>query len=693
IQKPRSVAWVTSLESGQPIAGAQVTLYPGGIKALTTSTGLTRLPLIQPVEDQPNWTLVQKGPDSVLLPEGNEYWHLETGAEPKLRWYIFDDRQYYQPGETVSLKGWVRHHSHRYGSDRLDIPAIGHNLKFTVYDNFGVKIAAGLTPLNRFGGFDVQVQLPDTAHLGRCGVVFEPLTDLKGIDPDSKQGRHSFQIQEFRRSEFEVTVSVPPGPVLFGQSPEVGVSAQYFTGQAVREAEVKTWIKSEPSHFTPPNWSEFQFGAWTIPKSKTEGPTYFQIENLFNQLDQSGQYHLKLNLDSIDPLIPGVITADAQVTDTNRITLKGNASFLVHPAALTVGLRKKQDMARTSSEATVELIVTDLDGNPQPNQEIQLTAFYCDQKWTDEQGWEVVETPVATDNIRSGAQPVVWSFPAHLSGNYRITATVADDQQRQSLSDLLTWYSGETNAAPGGFQAEKASLTLNKSSYLPGETAEILVESSFVPAEGLLTVLKKGILSTQRFTMTSPTQVLKVPVTDELVPAFAVNVDLAGAAPRQTKAGKNAATLPSQPAFATQTIEVPVSLAHRRLSVRVTPQEPVVSPGKPTAVEIEICDHAGRPVVSSDCVLAVVDEAIWSLAEVPVLDPIQIFYPTRNERLRFNNSRETVRLSPLDNGTEASSGSAPGEAEDLHWKVGYPYWSPTLMRQSKPYEPRSKPIP
>ncbi|HNJ44325.1 MAG TPA: hypothetical protein PKZ53_27840, partial [Acidobacteriota bacterium] len=85
IQKPRSVAWVTSLESGQPIAGAQVTLYPGGIKALTTSTGLTRLPLIQPVEDQPNWTLVQKGPDSVLLPEGNEYWHLETGAEPKLR--------------------------------------------------------------------------------------------------------------------------------------------------------------------------------------------------------------------------------------------------------------------------------------------------------------------------------------------------------------------------------------------------------------------------------------------------------------------------------------------------------------------------------------------------------------------------------------------------------------------------------
>ncbi len=75
-----------------------------------------------------------------------------------------------------------------------------------MYDNFGVKIAAGLTPINRFGGFDLQVQLPDTVHLGRCGVVFEPLMTLKGIDLDSTEGHHAFQIQEFRRSEFEVTV-------------------------------------------------------------------------------------------------------------------------------------------------------------------------------------------------------------------------------------------------------------------------------------------------------------------------------------------------------------------------------------------------------------------------------------------------------------------------------------------------------
>lgn len=687
----KTIVWVTDLTTGKPIPKAQVVRFSEKVRAQTNSDGLALVPFVRGESSDLNLILVQKGADSVLLPEWNQRWDRGSLWDPTLLWYCLSDRPMYQPGETVHIKGWVRQYTPAPGGDRLKIPALGQQLAFEVYDNFSVQIAAGTTPVNPFGGIDVQFHLPETVHLGDCLVKFTPVARPSETDVDS--GYYSFQIQEFRRSEFEVTVQSPTSSVFVGQSPDVRVSAQYFTGGPVRDAQVKTWVRSELSHFTPANWNEFHFGFWNFPQSRAGGPTYVQTESSVNQLDESGQIHLKLDLDSIEPSVPSVITTEARVTDTNRITLAGQSSFLVHPAALTVGVRRKRDRPASSSNLSVDLIVTDLEGNPLPNQEIVLNAFYQDWKPTEITERKLLETPVASESVRSGMQPVRWDFLAQLSGNYRITATVTDGQRRQSLSEIVCWHTGNLRPSSDDFLPEKTQLTLNQSEYQPGETAEILVESSFVPAEGLLTVLKNGIVSVERFTMTGPTHVLKIPIDDQFAPAFAINVDLAGSKPRRTTSGTIATTLPAQPAFASQTIEVPVSLAHHKLSVRVTPANENVTPGSQTAVEIEIKDHAGQPVVSSDCALAVVDEAIWALAEEPLPDPLKRFYPKRYEFVDFNHSRQSVRLLALSNGTETSSGPSVINQDDLYWKLGFPYAEASIARKSKPVEERTHPMP
>ena len=47
------------------------------------------------------------GPAAPLTAWGGDTW-TRNPARDELRWYVFDDRQMYRPGEEVHVKGWLR---------------------------------------------------------------------------------------------------------------------------------------------------------------------------------------------------------------------------------------------------------------------------------------------------------------------------------------------------------------------------------------------------------------------------------------------------------------------------------------------------------------------------------------------------------------------------------------------------------
>ena len=72
-----------------------------------------------------------------------------------------------------------------------------------------------------------------------------------------------FQIQEFRRPEFEVTArNETTGPYFVGDSATVAVEAKYYAGGPLPNAEVNWLVTSSPTNYNPPNWSDFSFGIW-----------------------------------------------------------------------------------------------------------------------------------------------------------------------------------------------------------------------------------------------------------------------------------------------------------------------------------------------------------------------------------------------------------------------------------------------
>ncbi|MEZ4677675.1 MAG: hypothetical protein R2932_26015 [Caldilineaceae bacterium] len=110
--------------------------------------------------------------------------------------------------------------------------------------------------------------------------------------------------------------------------------------------------------------------------------------------------------------------------------------------------------------------------------------------------------------VTSETAPVSCEFTTELGGSYRIRATVRDDRERLNESEFTRWVSGGSRPAARDVEQEEVVLIPNQEEYQPGDVAEILVQSPFSPAEGLLTVSRSGILSTRRFTIEDGTTTL-----------------------------------------------------------------------------------------------------------------------------------------------------------------------------------------
>jgi len=158
------LAWATSLADGSALEGVELALYPGGATARTAADGLARLPLAAATDgEQGGYVIARLGDDAALLPE--QAWGLWTSwfKQPlgsAFRWYVWDDRQMYRPGEDVHIKGWARFVQMERGADRLALPGSG-TVAWALMDAQGNTVERGNADLNALGGFDWSVTLPE----------------------------------------------------------------------------------------------------------------------------------------------------------------------------------------------------------------------------------------------------------------------------------------------------------------------------------------------------------------------------------------------------------------------------------------------------------------------------------------------------------------------------------------------------
>ena len=628
------VLWTTDLRSGEPLAGVEIQLGDRTPPLVSDADGLARAATGAYGIDG---IVASLGTDRALGPV--RVWE---SLEDRTIWYTADDRGMYRPGETLQLKGWVRHLD-LTADGGLEFLPTGTLITYTATGPFGNDLGSGVVRTDEHGGFDLALALSEGANLGWGRIEFR-----RPGAGDDEWHLHSFQVQEFRRPEFEVEARVESAAPHFIDEPaEVAVDARYFSGGALPNAEVTWTVTTRAGSYSPPNWGDFRFGVWRWWWWYYESGSS-EVEEFSGTTGADGSHYLRIGIEDDGEHLPVTVTASAEVLDVNRQRWDSSVDFLVHSADLYVGIRSAGAFVKSGDGIDVEAIVTDLDGNPVEGRPFEVTAARIVSKFVDSE-WVEVALDIETCRPTSEQTPVACEFTAGTGGRYRIAARIVDDSGRAGRSELTLWVSGAKEGVPSrGVELESVNLVPDLETYAAGDTAEILVGSPFASATGLLTVVHNRIIETRTFEVTDHSAVLRVPITDDHVPGLELRVDLAAVTDRTADDGTVLAGVPPRPAHGSGEILLRVPPVQRTLEVTATPAAAVLQPGARTSVAVEVNDAGGAPVEGASVLLIVVDEAVLALSGYELIDPIDVFYRRRAADLSTWRGRETILLENLE---------------------------------------------
>ncbi|WP_395141320.1 hypothetical protein, partial [Armatimonas sp.] len=527
-------------------------------------------------------------------------------------------------------------------------------LAWRLNDSRGNEVSKGETKLNTWGGFDVAFELPKTINLGQTNLTFIGAGGATN---------HSFNVQEFRRPEFEVTAkSESAGPHIIAdpKGADLSTKAAYYAGGPLPGAQVSWTATATATSYTPPGRSEFTFGKWTPwwrsggfedgmgfrGRGGFSGRPVRQAnlsQTFAGVTDPTGVHRLHLDFDGVKPARPYSVSAQAAVQDVNRQTWAASTSVLVHPSARYVGLRSKTTFVATGKPLLLDAIVCDIDGKIEGGQEIQLRAARQEWEWSKGR-YQSVEKDIREWTVRSASTPVETQIAAPSGGQWRVSATVRDSKERLNESELTLWVAGGKPSPRRDLSQEQVTLIPSAKEYTPGQTAEILLQAPFFPAEGVLTLRRDGVIQTERFTVNSPTYTLKIPIQENYLPNIHAHIELVGAAARTDDDGKALEKLAKRPAFASGELDLSVSTASKKLTVVASPKVAALAPGGETEVYVSVKDSNGKPIVGGEVAVAVVDESVHALAGWSMGDLVAAFHPRRGSGVNDWHLRSYVKL-------------------------------------------------
>jgi uncharacterized protein YfaS (alpha-2-macroglobulin family) len=123
------------------------------------------------------------------------------------------------------------------------------------------------------------------------------------------------------------------------------------------------------TQFRPSNWTEFHFGP--VGEKHRVKPQYYT-----GNVDSIGTHAVEIGFEpALDKLRPTyAILAEASVRDVSYQRVGGaQQSFLVHPAAVYVGLHAKEPLARAGKSFPISVVVVDPSGNPVQGKKVRFS--------------------------------------------------------------------------------------------------------------------------------------------------------------------------------------------------------------------------------------------------------------------------------------------------------------------------------
>ncbi|HMA43603.1 MAG TPA: MG2 domain-containing protein [Gemmatimonadales bacterium] len=682
--------WVTGVSDGMPRPGAKITLYDNDGKTRATATtdarGLARLSGYTRDTTQAaggageeeceycdysgfeGYVGAVLGTDRALVSVSRydpdlSPWQFNVSAawgpdRLERAAGLFTERGIYRPGEPVYAKAIVR--DGQLGS--LNVPR-GDSLRWVFTDRENATVRDTTVALSAFGTSDQSYTIPPNAPLG----YYTVRVDRRSGGKWRSAATANYRVAEYRPPEFLVTATTDRVPRFAGDTVRASVEARYLFGAPMARAAV-TWYARQrtasPWEYDIPNTEGFVIGeqGWWWEDEQEESPgTGAVLASGTDTLDATGH----LTLAAVAPAPPkgkaAWMTLEATITDVNRQTVSAQSSALVHPASIYIGAKPTgTDYFWTAGkERSVDLVAVTPDGARTPGVAIRGTLIRREwhQVRRDRQGavedvGDWVSDTVGRCAVTTAAQPVGCSFTPTDGGSYTVRFTAADAKGRPVATSFYRWVVGKDWVPWNDASQFKMDVVPDKSRYNVGDTATILFASPFTNAEAWITVEREGVIDERRQRITSGTTILKLPITEALVPNAFVSILVA----RGRSAPPQAPDDPGRPTIRVGYAQLQVTPAVKRLTVDVKALADEYRPGDTARVDVRVRDAAGAGR-RSEVTLWAVDEGVLSLTGFKTPDPVDLIYRPRGLGLRLASSLTSVAAQI----TEGEKGQrAPG---------------------------------
>ncbi|CAF1355694.1 unnamed protein product [Rotaria sp. Silwood1] len=652
-------AWVTELMTGAPVTQAIIQI--ANKKGETNQQGLCTLEkyLIEKdesnkTEDQGNKILIVEKDDDVCM-SVNIYTY--PSYYDAYAWHVFNDRGLYKPKEEVHIKGYVRLLETK-GEARLPTYVQG-SIDYTVQDPRGEQLLQSKVELNNYGAFDVQFTLPDNVNLGHGWVTFN-------LQDSLSSHTHQFKIQEFRRPEYEVSSKIQSATTYYCHSTmdqDVVVSCQgkLFAGGYLNDANVRWTVRAETTKFKPANRSDYSFGRvkpmffWF--RNDDENKISYPAKYFQGKTNDQGTHEIKISYHGIEEEPrPTIVYALAAITDLNNQMQETQTQFVVHPSTYYVGFQMSTYFGKKDKPVPTKVIVTDIDGNLIDNIAVECKIVGNGKERKEDENGLIIYEDVKDEQIITSASSskdaVNIDFTPKLGGQYNISYIVKDEQGRSAMSFYDGFY------VCGGYEKEMEQqkveyipidaikIVPNAPNYQPKDTCELLILAPFSPANGLLVFDCDGQVSQPIRFQVEPGQsstTVQFKISKDWIPNFTVHAELVGSAPRQTEVIGSS----NRPAIATgsQLIEVSRDIYKLNVSINTKERNEVFTPSSNIHIDVEVSQYVDKvPVEKVEVCLVVVDEAILSLTDHKMTNPLDLFYPSRVANINQFHDRDRCLL-------------------------------------------------
>jgi alpha-2-macroglobulin len=629
------VTWVSDINGGS-VAGIDVGVYARNGQVLahgqSDANGLYEAQVA--ADPAPLIVVARAGDDVTMAGLGNE-WRTSTGywwgwwdSAPKpldYAAYIYTDRPIYRPGQTVYFKALLR----RDDDAALSLPAEGMTVTARLRDARNNVADSVELKTNALGSVNSQFVLADGAMLGNNYAI--------EVTVGNSTFRQILKVQDYRKPDYDVTVKTDAARYVIGDPVNVTLDTRYFFGEPVPNASVtikqyelmrRYWWEMDPStgeDTDPYTWYQNSDAQPITAQTDANGHYAFSLPAAKSQFTDVTDWETGLKHSTW-----GI---EVTVDDGSHQTVSTFAVIDVYDAGEKVTFDIGGYLKKPGSDFTVHAEAATIFDTPVANRRLKLELrAYNYQDWN-------FNTVMQTIDLTTGSNGQVDQAMGAPAPGYYEWVLSGTDARGHPIGAQRWMYVYDTTDTWAGRYANGLKVTADKTAYAPGDTARLIVESSF-SGPAMLSFERGTTRREQPATLTAPITVLNVPIQPGDAPNIFVVVN--SWEPQVTTLTKNTDVSLADSHLRTAFVELQVPVTDKTLTVTLTPDKTEYTPREQATFKVHITNAQGQPV-SAEVSLALVDEAIFSLSDElsgPIFDA---FYFNRHNLIRTFDSMQPSR--------------------------------------------------